>query len=308
MNNADILTRHKSNPILSSKNLKGANSIFNSAIVPFRSGFAGVFRVDALDLAQEIHAGFSDDGLNWDIDENRISFTNPREGFPVGFGYDPRVTEIDGEFYITWCYYPESSGPCMGLGKTKEFRSFELVAPIMLPFNRNAVLFPRKINGKFALLHRPSDTGHTPFGDMFYATSPDLVNWGEHRFVFGPKGGWQAAKVGAGPVPIEIAEGWLVIYHGVRHTCSGFVYCGGGAILDRDEPWKVKYRCKKYLLAPSEIYERTGDVPNVVFPNSAMVKADGDSLDLYYGAADSVVCLAHGKISEIVCFIKENSF
>lgn len=307
MTNEEVFKRHEGNPILTAKNLKGANSIFNSAIVRFGGGFAGIFRVDALDLAQEIHAGFSDDGLNWKIDEKRISFANP-QGFPVGFGYDPRVTEIDGEHYITWCYYPESSGPCMGLGKTRDFKNFELVAPIMLPFNRNAVLFPRKINGRFAMLHRPSDTGHTPFGDIFYATSDDLVSWGEHRFVLGPKGGWQAGKVGAGPVPIETDEGWLVIYHGVRFTCNGFIYCGGGAILDRDEPWKVKYRSKKYLLAPSEIYERTGDVPNVVFPNSAIIKADGDSMDLYYGAADSVVCMAQGKISEIVNFIKENSF
>ncbi len=308
MANEEVLTRYEDNPVLGPKDIKGANSIFNSAVVKFGDGFAGVFRVDSQTLIQEIHAGFSKDGINWDISEDKISFTNPYEDFPEGLGYDPRVTEIDGVYYITWCYYPESSGPCMGIGKTTDFISFELLAPIMLPFNRNAVLFPRKINGKFALLHRPSDTGHTPFGDIFYATSDDLINWGNHRFVFGPKsGGWEPTKVGAGPVPIEIEEGWLIIYHGVRTTCNGMVYCGGGAILDRDEPWKVKFRSKKYLLAPTEIYEVTGDVPNVVFPNSIITKEDGDSIDLYYGAADTAVCMAKGKISEIVEYIKQNS-
>ena len=136
MANEHILKRHVNNPILSPGDVRGANSIFNSAIVRFGKGFAGVFRVDMHDLIQEIHTGFSDDGLNWDINEKKISFGKSFEKFPLGCGYDPRVTEIDGIFYVTWCYYPESSGPCMGIAKTTDFIKFELVAPIMLPFKK----------------------------------------------------------------------------------------------------------------------------------------------------------------------------
>jgi len=154
---------------------------------------------------------------------------------------------------------------------------------------------------------RPSDMGHTPFGNIFYTTSPDLVHWGNHRFVFGTtSSSWQSTKIGPGPAPIEIDEGWLLIYHGVWTSCNGYLYYAGGAILDRDEPWKLLYRTKDYLLAPTEMYERVGDVPNVVFPSSMVVL--GDSLRLYYGCADTCVSIAEGKIADVVKFIKERSF
>ena len=105
------------------------------------------------------------------------------------------------------------------------------------------------------MLSRPSDTGHTAFGDIFYSQSPDLEYWGHHRFVMGTFGGdasaWQATKIGPGPVPIETDEGWLLIYHGVLQTCNGFVYRMGCALLDLEQPWKVLYRSKYYILGPS---------------------------------------------------------
>jgi beta-1,4-mannooligosaccharide/beta-1,4-mannosyl-N-acetylglucosamine phosphorylase len=105
------------------------------------------------------------------------------------------------------------------------------------------------------MLSRPSDNGHTPFGDIFYSQSPDLIHWGRHRFVMGTAGGWQSTKIGAGPVPIETDEGWLLIYHGVLTSCNGFVYSFGAALLDLDEPWKVRYRAAPYLLSPQTLYE-----------------------------------------------------
>ena len=165
----------------------------------------------------------------------------------------------------------------------------------------DGVLFPRRIGERYATLSRPSDAGHTPFGDIYYSESPDLVHWGRHRHVMGTvPWTWQSTKVGAGPTPIETGEGWLVLYHGVLTSCNGFVYSLGAALLDLEEPWKVVARGRDYLLAPVESYERVGDVPNVVFPCAALVDRDRDRLTVYYGGADTVVCVAHGHLSEVV--------
>jgi beta-1,4-mannooligosaccharide/beta-1,4-mannosyl-N-acetylglucosamine phosphorylase len=157
------------------------------------------------------------------------------------------------------------------------------------------------------MLSRPSDNGHTPFGDIYYSESPDMTFWGRHRFVMGANHGWQSTKIGAGPIPVETSEGWLLIYHGVLTSCNGFVYSFGAALLDLDEPWKVLYRGEPYLLAPQAPYERTGDVPNVAFPCAALVDADSGRIAIYYGGADTVVCLAFAYVDEIVDFVKSNS-
>jgi beta-1,4-mannooligosaccharide/beta-1,4-mannosyl-N-acetylglucosamine phosphorylase len=115
---------------------------------------------------------------------------------------------------------------------------------------------------------------------------------------------WQSTKIGPGPTPIETAEGWLVLYHGVLTSCNGFVYSIGAALLDLDEPWRVVARGARYLLAPHELYEQVGDVPNVVFPCAALVDASADRVTVYYGAADTVVCLAHAYLSELLAFTR----
>ena len=146
------------------------------------------------------------------------------------------------------------------------------------------------------MLSRPSDTGHTPFGDIFYSQSPDLEYWGRIVFVMGTYGGdasaWQSVKIGPGPVPIETDEGWLLIYHGVLRTCSGFVYRMGCALLDLEQPWKVKYRSKYYILGPATDYELRGDVPNVVFPCATLTDSATGRIAIYYGCADTVTGLA----------------
>ena len=175
----------------------------------------------------------------------------------------------------------------------------------------SGVLFPRKIGGRYAMLSRPSDKGHTPFGDIYYSESPDLEFWGRHRLVMRSSefrdSAWQCTKVGAGPVPIETSEGWLLIYHGVHATCNGFNYSFGAALLDLDEPWKVIARTGAYLLAPREIYECTGDVPNVVFPCATLHDPATGRLAVYYGCADTVVGVAFGYIPEIIEFTKKTN-
>ena len=303
-----VVWRSGRNPIIARDQIPRANSIFNSAVVRFGDGFAGVFRVDDTARVMNVHAGRSADGLSWEIDQGPISFA-PSDGRVAEIqesfqhAYDPRVTWLEDRYYVTWCngYH----GPTIGVGYTYDFETFHQLENAFLPFNRNGVLFPRRIGGSYAMLSRPSDGGHTPFGDIFYSESPDLVHWGRHRHVMAPVPlSWQSTKVGAGPTPIETDEGWLVLYHGVLTSCNGFVYSMGGALLDLEEPWKVLARGRDYLLSPRVPYEQVGDVPNVVFPCAALVDRGADRVAIYYGGADTVVCLAYGHLSELVAFAR----
>ena len=246
-----------------------------------------------------LHAGFSNEGLNWSIDHEPIEWKLPAGVAAPEYGYDPRVVSIDGVCYVTWCN--GFHGPTIGIGKTNDFRRFEMIENALLPYNRNGVLFPRKINGDYVMLSRPSDTGHTPFGDIFLSHSPDLVHWGRHRFVMGPQQPWESTKIGAGPVPIETPQGWLLFYHGVLTSCNGYVYHFGAALLDLDEPWKVIARGEEYLMSPQMPYEQAGDVPNVVFPCAALV--DDERIAIYYGCADTVTGLAFCTIPDILDFV-----
>jgi beta-1,4-mannooligosaccharide/beta-1,4-mannosyl-N-acetylglucosamine phosphorylase len=299
-----VVWRSSHNPIIKRNHIPRSNSIFNSAVVRYGDGFAGVFRVDDTARVMNIHAGRSRDGINWDIDPEPIVFEPADARVPeiqetFDHAYDPRVTWLEDRYYVTWCsgYH----GPTIGLAYTHDFESFHQLDNSYLPFNRNGVLFPRRIGDRHAMLSRPSDGGHTAFGDIFYSESPDLIHWGRHRHVMGPRAWtWESTKIGAGPIPIETEEGWLLIYHGVLTSCNGFVYSMGAALLNLDEPWKVIARGHDYLLSPHVPYEEVGDVPNVVFPCAALVDRATDRVTVYYGGADTVVCLAHGYLSEIV--------
>lgn len=305
--NSDILWRYSQNPVIPRNAIPRANSIFNSAAVPYEGAFAGVFRVDDRRRLMNLHAGHSADGLDWQIDPDPIQWhVDDPELSKFVHRYDPRVTWLEDRYYVTWCngYH----GPTIGIGYTYDFKDFTFVENAYLPYNRNGVLFPRKINGKFAMFSRPSDTGHTPFGDIFYSESPDMIHWGKHRFVMGPKGWtWQSTKIGAGPTPIETTEGWLLIYHGVLTSCNGFVYSMGAALLDLEQPWKVMYRTAPYLLSPQTLYECVGDVPNVAFPCAALVDSTSGRMAIYYGAADTVTGMAFAQIDELVDYVKANS-
>lgn len=304
------LWRYSSNPIIGRNGNKRSNSVFNSAVVPYKDGFAGVFRCDSRSISMDIFPGFSKDGLNWTIDDEPINLTGIEdEILNREYRYDPRVCFMDGKYYVSWCngYH----GPTIGLAHTTDFKTFTQLENAYLPYNRNGVLFPRKINGMYMMMSRPSDTGHTPFGDIFVSQSPDMVFWGKHRFMMGTIKGdesaWQSTKIGPGPIPIETDEGWLMIYHGVITTCNGFVYRMGSALLDINEPWKVIARSKDYILAPHELYECVGDVPNVVFPCAALTDADTGRIAVYYGCADTVTGIAFTTVDELLAFTKANN-
>ena len=270
--NGAPIWRYSENPIIGRNPLKGVARIFNSAVMPYGDAFIGVFRGEQTNGIPYIYLGHSKDAIHWDFEENKIPFVDENgDPFMPIYAYDPRLVKVEDTYYIIWCQ--DFYGAAIGMAKTTDFKTFTRIENPFLPFNRNAVLFPRKINGNFMMLSRPSDSGHTPFGDIFLSESPDLVYWGKHRHVMG----------------------------------KGSEYSIGGAILDIDNPSIVKYRCENFLLTPEEWYEERGFVPNVCFPCATIHDSASGKIAIYYGAADSYVGLAFTKLDEIVDYIKTNS-
>lgn len=304
----DVVWRYSKNPIIDWNPIPTAGRIFNSAVLPYEGAFVGVFRADRRNCMPQLHFGRSEDAIRWQIDPEDIYWVdehgNPK---PTSYAYDPRLVKIEDTYYISWC--DDFPGPSIGMGKTRDFKTFIRMENATMPFNRNGVLFPRKINGLYVMLSRPSDSGHTPFGDIVLSYSPDLVFWGKHRHVMSRVGPcwWQSTKIGAGPVPIETTQGWLLFYHGVITTCNGFVYNMGAALLDLEDPAKVLYRTKDYLLTPEKTYETVGFVPNVVFPCATLFDAEMGRIAIYYGGADTYTAIAFTQVDELIAHIKSNS-
>ena len=299
--------RYTENPVIGRNPAEGVARIFNSAVMPYNGEFIGVFRGEQTNGIPYIYLGRSGDGIHWDFEKEKLRFEDEAGNeFMPRYAYDPRLVRVEDTYYIIWCQ--DFYGASIGVAKTQDFKKFVRIENPFLPFNRNAVLFPRKVNGKFLMLSRPSDSGHTPFGDIFISESRDMEYWGRHRHVMG-KGNewWQNVKIGGGAAPIETSEGWLLFYHGVTGTCNGYVYSIGGAILDLEQPSIVKYRCSTFLLTPEEWYEERGFVPNVTFPCATVQDAPSGRIAIYYGAADTYVGLAFTKADEVVAYIKEHS-
>ncbi len=299
--------RYSKNPIVKRNPVRGVARIFNSAIIYYQDKYIGVFRAETTETLPHLRLGHSNDGIDWKIEENPIQFID-ESGKPWQpyYAYDPRLIEIEGIYYIVWC--TDFHGPTIGLAKTTDFKTFIRLENPFIPYNRNGVLFPRKIGGAFKILSRASDNGHTPFGDIFLSESFDLVHWGKHRHVMarGGRGWWQGLKIGGGPAPIETDEGWLTLYHGVCNTCNGYVYSMGVALLDINEPSKVLYRASSYILTPEASYEETGFVPNVVFPCATITDSKTGRIAIYYGAADSYVALAFTTVDELIDYAKKH--
>ena len=292
MGNTDPVWRYTENPIIDRTAVKDANSIFNSAVVPYGDEFRGVFRLDDITREQYLVTGESKDGIHWHLNDEKIFR-----------GYDPRLTKLDGRYFLSWVCHTDK-GTSIGIAATDDFLTWDRYENAVLPVSRNGVLFPRKVGGNYMLFTRPCDKGHTPYGDIFLSQSPDLTYWGKHRFVISPVNNWEMTKVGAGPTPIETDEGWLCFYHGVITSCNGFTYSMGAMLTDLNEPWKVLHRADCYLLSPRELYEFVGDVPIVVFPCAALTDADTGRIAIYYGGADTVVGLAFTTVEDTVRFIK----
>jgi predicted GH43/DUF377 family glycosyl hydrolase len=233
---------------------------------------------------------------------------NPREYPEEIWGIeDPRITYVPelGQYAIAYTSFARG-GPGVSLAMTRDFKSFERYGVIMTPEDKDAALLPRKLGGRWALIHRPMTTlgAH-----IWISYSPDLRHWGSHKVMLAARRGgwWDANKIGLCSPPIETAQGWLVLYHGVRQTAAGGIYRLGVALFDLDEPDVCRKRGDSWIFGPEAPYEREGDVNNVVFPCGQTIGADGDTIHLYYGAADECVAMATGSIRTLLAWLDANS-
>jgi predicted GH43/DUF377 family glycosyl hydrolase len=300
---AEIVQRYFGNPILTPDMIPGANAVFNSSVARFEDRYVGVFRVETRQGFQTLRLGWSSAGIKFDLlpeeilvptDEPFVTYEEAR--------YDPRITKIDDAYYI--CHASENRFGCqVSVARTRDFVKFEKIAIASEPTNRNMVLFPDKVNGLYARLDRPFESGRN--GNIWISFSPDLVHWGQSECILQSRPfAWDQGKIGPGAPPIRTDAGWLVIYHGVTPRINSQIYKAGVALLDLKDPRKVIARSKEYIMAPRESYERIGDVPNVIFPTAAIAYPEKDELRIYYGAADTVFCMATAKTSELIEFAK----
>jgi len=254
-----------------------------------------------------IHTARSENGItNWHIEtEPILKYGNPDYRYEQWGCEDARVTWLEEEkqWYITYTAF-SPAGAAVALARSQDLATAERVGLIFSPNNKDAALFPQRFDGRWAVLHRPDAGG---IEHIWSAFSPDLIHWGDPHCVV-PEGGgsaWDAVKVGAGPPPVLTEYGWLLIYHGVKQYGSSLVYRAGAAMLDKDEPYKMIARSPDWIFQAEQSYELAGLIPNVVFPSGMLVR--GDELWMYYGAADSYVCLAIAKLKDVLSILENDN-
>ncbi len=213
---------------------------------------------------------------------------------------DPRITRIDDMYYILYTAVSQH-GQAVRLAKTSDFKSYERLGIVLPPNNKDCVLFPRKINGRYYMVHRPSAAG-VPKPEMWIASSRDLKSWGEHKLLMSPKEEWESGRIGAGAPPIETKDGWLLSYHGANDK---HYYHMGFVLLDLEEPWKIKWRSKEPSFSPMVDYEKKGFFGDVVF-GTGIVELK-DELFMFYGASDTTTAVAKTTVDQVLeaCTTKE---
>ena len=311
MNNhhPELFHRHKLNPILTAADWPYAvNSVFNPGVALLPDGTTLLLcRVEDRRGHSHLSAARSANGIdNWKIDSQPTLLADP-EHFPEELWgiEDPRITYVPelSKYAIVYTAY-SSSGPGVALALTEDFLSFERYGMIMSPEDKDAALFPHRVGGYWAMIHRPaSATG----AHMWMSYSPDLRHWGSHKLMLKARKGawWDANKIGLSSPPIETTQGWLVIYHGVRQTAAGSIYRLGLALFDLHTPEHCLKRGDEWLFGAEENYEQRGDVGNVVFPCGYTMAPDGDTLHLYYGVADTSIALATGSVRAMLEWLEQ---
>ncbi|HUZ96331.1 MAG TPA: hypothetical protein VMU57_15620 [Edaphobacter sp.] len=308
---APLFTRYAGNPILTRKQWPyPINSVFNAGATRLADGDTLLLcRVEERTGLSHLCAARSANGIDgWRIDSRPTLMPNPREYPEEIWGIeDPRITYVpELEQYVVAYTSFAQGGPGVSLALTKDFKSFERYGVIMQPEDKDAALLPWKIGGLWALIHRPVTTlgAH-----MWISYSPDLRHWGSHKVMLAARRGgwWDANKIGLCSPPIETVKGWLVIYHGVRQTAAGGIYRLGLALFDLEKPDICLQRGNSWMFGPEARYEREGDVSNVVFPCGQTIGADGDTIHLYYGAADECVAMATGSIRGLLLWLDSHS-
>jgi predicted GH43/DUF377 family glycosyl hydrolase len=293
--------RYDKNPILSSNNVPyPCNTVFNAAACKFQNQYLLLLRIEDLKGHSHLTLARSGDGYQFEVDAqpwitpSDDPHYEPYERFGVE---DPRITSMGDNFYITYTAYGPF-GPRVGIGRTQDFVSFERISLATEVDNKDAILFPEKIDGNYVMIDRPGGMGGQA-GTIWMTYSKDLIHWGRSRAILGPEPGWGPAKLGISTPPLKTDRGWLTLYHGVRETAAGHLYRVGAMLLDQNDPSIVIGYTPHFIFGPEEWYERTGDVPNVVFPCGIVLEAD-NTLKMYYGAADTCIAVAETKLADIL--------
>ena len=299
-----LFTRSQANPILTAADVPyPANSVFNPGAARVGDETVLLVRVEDLRGISQLHVARSTDGVtDWRFDPQPLLRSDVDRDPEETWGCeDPRLTWLPEQeaWAIAYTAYSRR-GPLVSLALSPDFRSVHRLGPALPPENKDAALFPRRFDGRWAMIHRPSPLRGG--AHMWISFSPDLRHWGDHSLLLEARDGawWDAGKIGLGPPPLETADGWLVLYHGVHQTSDGPLYRVGLALLDLEDPRRVVRRTDEWVFGPAAPYELTGDVGRVVFPCGWVVDAAADRLQLYYGAADTVVAVATARLSEVL--------
>lgn len=247
---------------------------------------------DYLSSISHIRLARSKNGIDFTVDDQAFIYPcSVDEEYGIE---DARVSFIDGRYYINYTIVSRD-GWSTALSVTDDFLTHQRLGVIFCPQNKDVAIFPEKIGGKYAALHRPNNDG---FGkpSIWYAQSPDLLHWGGHKCLARPRDNiYEKLKIGGGSAPLKTDKGWLCIYHGKGENSRYSLFA---MLLDIDEPWKVLKRAENPFLIPEEEYETNGFFPNVVFSNG-IIEKDG-YVYLYYGASDETSCLAISTVDEIM--------
>ncbi|MGA9351358.1 MAG: glycosidase [Anaerolineae bacterium] len=306
----ELFLRHKLNPILTAAGWPyPVSSVFNPGATLLADGTTLLLcRVEDRRGHSHLCAARSANGVDdWKIDSRPTLPADP-ERFPEELWgiEDPRITYVPelSQYAVVYTAYTRD-GPGVALALTEDFHQFERYGLIMQPEDKDAALLPHRIDGNWALIHRPvSSRG----AHMWISYSSNLRHWGSPKLMLEARlgGWWDANKIGLSPPPIETPQGWLVIYHGVRQNAAGSIYRQGLALFDLHTPERCLKRSNEWIFGPEEPYERLGDVDNVVFPCGYTIAPDGDTIHLYYGAADTSIALASGSVRAILEWLEQH--
>ncbi len=305
---SDIFRRHPDNPIILVEQLPyRANSVFNPGAGRVGDDTLLLLRVEDLRGISHLLAARSRDGVTgWRFDPAPLIKPEPDTHPEEIWGCeDARLTwlpELD-QWAIAYTAFSRR-GPLVSLALSRDFTEVRKLGPAMPPEDKDAALFPRRLGGRWAMIHRPSPL--RGFAHMWISYSPDLHHWGDHELLLEARDGawWDAGKIGLGPPPLETSDGWLLCYHGVHMTASGPIYRVGLALLDLDEPRTILRRTDEWVLAPTAPYERSGDVNKVVFPTGWVLDPQTQQLSIYYGAGDSAIALVTADLGEVLAMMR----
>jgi predicted GH43/DUF377 family glycosyl hydrolase len=305
VNERELFQRHPANPILTAEDWPyPANAVFNPAAAQVNGTTVVLARVEGLTGISHLTAARSDNGIDdWSVDREPLLAPAPGIDSEQWGLEDARTVWVPelGKWTITCTAYGPA-GPAVFLATTDDFGTVERQGIIKQPEDKNAALLPDRVDGKWILFHRPKTEFGASRGGILLSRSEDLISWSAPETVLQPREGawWDSLRIGLGPPPLRTEHGWLLIYHGVKETVGGCIYRVGLALTALEEPTRLLRRLPEWVLAPLAPYERDGDVPNVVFPCGLVHDAESGDVRLYYGAADTSICVATARLDELL--------